>query len=183
MKMVPAWLKIQKLSLLFYLATGVLLLIYALGFISDVYIFYAFGSRELIEFYESMQKVNDALLWKAVFVIIFTVVLLMLELAKHPAGLITLLIVIIIAAVSIFICANSFIVLAQARYDYTALDLSSLDRYIERGAITYNYSTLIYDLGLGGYALFLLSSLFMAITVTLNAFKVHKTVVNEKEGK
>jgi len=171
----PNWLFYQRIGLFLYLAAGVLLLIYALGFVSNVYIFYAYGSNRLVEFYDEMQMVNDGLLWKAVIAISFAVVLFLLRLGKYPAGFVTLIITAVIAAVSIWFCAGSIIELFQARETYSGLDLNSLNRYIERGAISYQYSTLTYDLGLGGYLLFLLSSLFMAITVTRNAFAVRIT--------
>ena len=185
--MLPSWLKFQRVSLFLYLAAGVLLLVYALGFITDVYIFYAYGNNRLIEFYHDMQKINNALLWKALFVIIFSLILFLLELGKRPAGLFTFFMIIIIMAASIFICVNSIVVLTSAREQYAALDLSSLNRYIERGAITYEYSTRTYDIGLGGYSLFLFSSILMTITVIRNAFMVKEAKfeepVSEKEEK
>jgi hypothetical protein len=60
----------------------------------------------------------------------------------------------------------------EVRGKYSALDFSSLNRYIERGTITYRYSTLTYDLGLGIYLLFFCFSLFMAVTIIRNAFTV-----------
>ena len=169
---IPLWLKIQRVSLFFFLASGVLLLIYALGFISDVYLFFAYGNRGLVEFYNEMQAINAGLLWKAVMLIIFAIVLFLLQLDKHPAGLITLILTLLILAASIVFCAGSLLALAEAREKYTALDLSSLNRYIERGAIQYEFSTLTYDLGLAGYALLCLASLFTASIVIRNAIKV-----------
>jgi len=166
---------IQRSGLYLYLAAGVLLLIYALGFISDVYLFYAYGGNALVDFYHEMQVINSGLLWKAVLAIVFALALFFLELGKHPAGLLTLVIAVIIAVASVFLCADSLVLLAEARQKYSSLDLSSLNRYIERGAIKYQYSTLTYDLGLIGYALFLMSTLFMAITVIRNAFTVRVT--------
>ena len=165
------------------MAAGVLLLIYALGFISNVYIFYAYGGKALVDFYHEMQVINSGLLWKAVLAIVFALALFFLELGKHPAGLFTLVIAVIIAAASVFFCVDSLVLLAEARQIYSGLDLGSLNRYIERGAIKYQYSTLTYDLGLGGYALFLLSSLFMAIIVIRNAFTVRVTVSEKGSGK
>ena len=172
------WLHIQRLGLFLYLATGVLLLIYALGFISNVYIFYAYGGSSLVDFYHKMQTVNNSLLWKAVLVIIFTLILFLLELGKHPAGIITVIIAVVIAAASIFFCVDSLVIIADVRRLYTDLDFNSLNRYIERGAIRYEYSTLTYDLGLAGYFLFLLASLFMVTIVIRNAL-----TVNLREGK
>jgi hypothetical protein len=169
----------QRVSLSLFLACGVLLLVYALGFITDVYLFYAYGGNVLVDFYKVMQELNTGLLWKAVTLIIFAVVLFLLELGKHPAGKCTLILALIIGAASLFFAANSLTLLAEARRAYTALDLSSLDRYIERGAIQYQSSTLTYDMGLGGYALLLLSSLFMAAVVTRNAFIVRETFADK----
>jgi len=166
------WLTVQRTGLFLYLGIGVLLLVYALGFISDVYIFYAYGSKALVDFYHEMQSINAALLWKAILIIIFALVLFLLELGRHSAGPITMILTVLIAAASVFLCVQSLSLLVQIRQAYAGLDLSPLDRYIQRGAIQYQYSTLTYDLGMGGYALFLLSSLFMAITVIRNAFTV-----------
>jgi len=166
---IPNLLLTQRLGLFLYLTVGILLLIYALGFVSNVYLFYAYGGRGLVDFYKEMQIVNDALLLKAILAIVFALVLFFLELGKFPAGILTLVITLIIAAASIAFCADSLVVLADARQKYSQLDLSSLNRYIERGAIKYHYSTLTYDLGLGAYLLFLLSSLFMAAAVMRNA--------------
>jgi len=170
----PAWLKIQRISLFLYLASAVLLVIYALGFISDVYIFFAYGNRSLAGFYHEMQEINSGLLWKALLLIIFAVILFLLQLGRHPAGLYTLIIVALFLAAGLFLSAHSLAVLAEARRNYAALDLSSLNRYIERGAIKYRYSTLVFDLGLAGYILFMGSSLFMAASVIRNAFSVRE---------
>jgi len=174
------WLLIQRVSLFLYLAAGILLLIYALGFISNVYIFYAYGNAGLVEFYHDMQEVNDSLLWNAIIVVLFALGLFLLELRKHPAGIFTLIITIIIVIVSVSICVYSLVILADAKLYYSELDLGSLDRFIERGTFKYQYSTLTYDLGLGGYILFLLSSLFMAFCVIRNAFKLK--AVSQREG-
>jgi hypothetical protein len=176
----PGWLKIQRVGLFLYLTFGILLLVYALSYITDIYIFYAYGSKALVDFYSDMQKINTGLLWKAILVIIFSLVMFILQLAKHPAGLITLVVVVVIAAFSILMCIDTFVLLAEARHNYINLDLSSLNRYIERGAIKYQFSTLTWDLGLGGYALFLLSSLFLAAVVMRNAFVVRETVREDK---
>jgi len=108
-----------------------------------------------------------------------------LELTKHPAGIITLILVCLIALVSIFFSIDSIVVLSDAKLDYGALDFYSLDRYINRGTITYETSTVTFNFGFAGYALFLLSSLFMLITVARNAFTVKKcakeVITNEKK--
>ena len=175
------WSKYQRVSIFLYLAAGVFLLVYALGFITNVYLFYAYGSRSLVEFYHDMQKINNIFLWKAILVIVFALLLFMLELGNHPAGVFTLLIVIAITAASIFICVNSFVVLADARQQYSNLDLTSLDRYIQRGTIRYEYSTFTYDIGLGGYILFMLSTLLTAFTIIRNAIKMKEGEGNEQK--
>jgi hypothetical protein len=173
------WITMQRISLFLFLVCGLLLLVYALGFITDVYLFYAYGGKVLTDFYMVMQGINAGLLWKAVTLIIFAVVLFLLELGKHPAGKFTLILALIIGAASLFFAAHSLALLAGVRSVYTALDFSSLNRYIERGAIQYKFSTLTYDLGLGGYGLLLLSSFFMAAVVTRNAFTVPETFTDK----
>jgi hypothetical protein len=170
--MVGLSFKLQRVGMISFFTCGILLLIYALGFISDVYIFYAYGNNVLVDFYQEMQGINAGLLWKAILIIIFALLLIFLELGKHHAGKITLVVVAAISAVCIFFGADSLSIIAAAREQYASLDLSSLNRYIERGAITYRYSTFTYDLGIGAYALFLLSCLFMSVTVICNAFIV-----------
>ena len=169
------WLLFQRLSIFLYMAVGILLLIYALGFVSNVYIFYAYGGKGLVDFYHEMQILNKGLLWKAIAAVCFSFVLLLLELGKHPAGIITLVVTVIITSVSIFFSVDSLAALADARLLYSDLDFNSLNRYIERGAIKYEYSTLTFDLGLAGYSLFLLTSLCMIFTVIRNAFTVKST--------
>jgi len=178
----PKWLFVQKFSLILYFACAVFLLIYALGFISNVYIFYAYGNKSLVDFYDAMQIVNKNFLWKAVLAIVFSVVFFILGLGKYPAGRFTLIITIIICGFSIFFCVNSFISLANSITHYTSLDFSSLNRYIERGAISYNKTTLPYLLGFAGYTLFLLASFFVLITVIKNAVTV-QVLVLDTEGK
>ena len=180
---VQNWLIFQRISLFLYLSAGVLLLIYALGFISNVYIFYAYGSKGLVDFYHEMQVVNDDLLLKAILVIIFSLVLFLLRLGSYPAGIITLIISVIIFGLSVWFCAGSFITLTEAKESYLNLDLSSLNRYIQRGTISYNHSSLTFDMGLGGYLFFMLSSVFMLIIVTCNAFTVRITKDEEGENK
>ena len=177
------WLTMQRISLFLFLACGLLLLVYALGFITDVYLFYAYGGKALTDFYKTMQNINNGLLWKAVALIIFAVLLFLLELGKHPAGKFTLVLALIIGAASLYFAAHSLALLAEVRHTYTGLDLSSLNRYIERGAIQYKSSTLTYDLGLGGYGLLLLSSLFMAFIVARNAFTAPETFADKEAAR
>ena len=167
------WLSIQRFSIFLYLTSGVLLLIYALGFISNEYLFYTYGGKGLEDFYHEMQIVNVSFLWKAVFAVIFSLFLFLLELGKHPAGFFTLIIVCLIAFFSVFFCIDSILILSDVKQQYSSLDFGSLSRYIERGTINYEYSTLTFDLGLAGYTLFLSAALFMAVTVIRNAFKVN----------
>ena len=177
----PQWLQTQRISLFFFLAMGCFLLVYALVFITDVYLFYAYGDRALAGFYQSMQQINTRLLWKAVLIILFAAVLFLLELGKHAAGLFTLIIAAIIAVVSVYFAADSLARLVAARQEYSALDFGSLNRYIERGTIKYSFSTFTYDIGLAGYVFFLCSSLFMAVAVIRNAFVVQETAAGKKE--
>ena len=170
-KRLPNWLIYKRISLFLYLAGAILLLIYALGFISNIYIFYAYGSKGLVDFYNEMQIVNDDFLWKAVIAIIFSLVLFLLQLGKFPAGFFTLIITAVIAAVSVLFCIGSFFTLVEIKEMYLNLDFSSLNRFIQRGTINYSQSTFTFDLGIAGYVLFLASSIFMLITVIRNAFK------------
>jgi len=171
-KRLPNWLIFQRIGLLIYLSCAVLLLIYALGFISNIYIFYAYGSKGLVDFYNEMQIVNDDLLWKAIVSIIFSLALFLLQLKDFPAGVFTLIITFVIAALSVWFCISSFLALLEIKEIYLNLDLSSLNRYIQRGAINYTQSTFTFDLGIAGYILFLISSVFIFITVIRNAFCV-----------
>ena len=169
-KRLPDWLIYQRVGLFLYLAGAVLLLIYALGFISNIYIFYAYGSKGLVDFYNEMQIINDGLLWKAIAAIVFALILFLLQLMNFPAGIVTLIITTVIAAVSVWFCIGSLVVFADIREVYLNLDLSSLNRYIQRGTIKYSQSTFTFDLGIGSYVLFLISSAFMLIIVIRNAF-------------
>jgi len=179
---IQSWLNIQRISLFLYLASGVLALIYALGFISNIYLFYAYGGRSLFDFYNEMQLVNRNLLWKAIIAIIFTLVLFLLELGKHPAGFFTLIITIIITVISVLISVETLLMLINAKAEYSRLEFDSLSRYIQRGTIEYEYSTVTYNLGIGAYALYLVSSLFMAFIVIRNALKLHVTQDETREG-
>ncbi|GHT72146.1 hypothetical protein FACS1894110_26490 [Spirochaetia bacterium] len=165
-------LKVQRTGLFLYLSFGVLFLIYALGFITDTYLFYAYGDKGLADFYREMQRINAALLWRSIWIIVFAVFLFLLELGSHAAGLFTLIVSGIVAAGSLVFSVASALELAAIRVTYRALDLSSLDRYIERGTITYTPSTLTFDLGLALCVLFLCASLFLIINVFYNAFNV-----------
>jgi len=175
----PTWLKIQRASLFMFTISGVLLLVYALGYLSNAYIFYAFGDDRLWEFYMEMQEINTGLLFKAIAAIIFAIVLFILQLNKHAAGIYTLLIAVLICAASLFISVHSLMSIAAIRHEYTLLDLTALDRYIELGSITYEYSTIVFDLGLIGYVLFSVAALFMAATVARNAFMVQESTEGE----
>ena len=181
--MLPKWLKIQRAGLFLFTASGVLLLVYALGYLSNAYIFYAFGDDRLWEFYMRMQEINTGLLFKAVLAIIFALVLFVLQLGKHAAGPYTLAIVTLICAASVYFSVDSILGIAAIRHEYTLLDLTVLDRYIELGSITYRYSTIVFDLGLMGYSLFLAATLFMAAAVARNAFTVREFQGRENRTK
>ena len=168
----PKWLKVQRFSVFIYTAISIALLVYALGFLTNSYIFYAFGDNRLREFYQAMQKINTGLLFKPILAIIFALALFIAQINKHAAGKYTLCIVLLVCAASLFISADSIVKIAAVRNEYTLLDLSELDWYIERGTIAYNYSTAVYDFGLVIYALFPAAALFMAAAVTRNSVTV-----------
>jgi hypothetical protein len=71
--------------------------------------------------------------------------------------------------------------LAAIRHEYTLLDLSELDWYIERGTISYRYSTIIYDLGILKYGFFTSAAAFLLAVVTRNAFKVRDVPIGRKQ--
>lgn len=165
----PRWLRFQRAGLLLYGGLGVLLLVYALGFMTGVYIFFAYGNQSLVAFYRAMQGINAVLLRNALVVIVCALVLFILELWQYAPGIITLLTSAGISAAGLFFSAGSVLTLYGARLEYAALDLSPLDRYIERGTIAYTPSTASYSLGMGLYVLFFCASLFLLVTVLVNA--------------
>jgi hypothetical protein len=181
MKML-SWLGIQRAALFLYLSLGVLLLVYSLGFITDVYLFYAYGNQPLVDFYREMQVINAGLLGKAVLIIIFAVVLFVLQLRNNAAGLFTLIIVLLVSGTSVAFAVDSLLGLSAARSAYTSLDLSYLQRYIDRETIKYTARTLTYDIGFVINLLFMGSSLFLGLVVFFNACRVHEPVL-PKEGK
>jgi hypothetical protein len=108
MKTLP-WLKIQRIGLFLYLSLGVLLLVYSLGFITDVYLFYAYGNQTLIDFYREMQAVNSLLLGKAILIIVFAVILFVFQLQDNAAGLFTLIIVLLVSGIGAALAAGSLL--------------------------------------------------------------------------
>jgi hypothetical protein len=170
---VPRWLRIQRLGLILFGGTGALLLIYALGFLTDVYLFFAYGGRELIDFYREMQGVNSMLLRNVLILIVGIVVLFMLGLRNSAAGLITFWCTALVSIGGIYFSARALIALNRSRLEYAALDLSSLDRYIERGTITYTASAFTYSLGMALYFLCAFAALFLLVTVLVNACTGH----------
>ena len=170
--LIPKWLRVQRLCLFVFFALGILLLAYALGFLTNAYIFFAFGDKALREFYNEMQGINTELLFKAVIAILIALALFMVQINKRAAGRYTLCIMVLICIVSLFISIDSIIKIAVLRHEYTLLDLSELDWYIERGTISYSYSTFVFDLGLIKYGLFAAAAVFMTAVVARNAVTV-----------
>jgi hypothetical protein len=158
-------LTIQRSSLFLFSLLGGLLLVYALGFLTNVFVFYAFGDDLLYDFYEAMQKINSGLLFKALVAILFVLLLWALKLARCPAGRYTLCITFVLCAASIYFSIDSIKLILEMRHEYLALDLSVLDRYIERGTISYRASTTVFDLGFAAYGAFAAASLFFALCV------------------
>ena len=168
------FLKVQRTSLFIFTVTSVLLLVYSLGFLTSAYIFYAFGDERLWEFYMEMQGINTGFLFKAVMAIVFALAMFAMQVNKHVAGPYTVIAVLLVSVASVFFSADSLVRVAAMRQSYTMLDLSSLDRYIELGSISYQYSTLTFDLGIIVYGMFALAAMFMAITVVRNAVTVRE---------
>jgi hypothetical protein len=175
------WLKTQKAGLFLYIAGVALLLVYALGFLTNVYLFYAYGDNTLADFYRVMQQMNNILLWGAMSSCIFTVVLFALELHVHAAGVITLVIVLLVSALTAGFTVVVFSELIRIKAWYTGLDFSSLDRYIERGTITYTFSTITYDTGIVLCVVFFTTALFLAGIVIRNAVTVVEEAGNTGE--
>jgi len=164
---------VQRASLFLFAFSGALLLTYALGYLTNAYIFYAFGDNRLHDFYHEMQRINTGLLLKSLLVIVFALALFALQLNRHAAGFYTLVIAMIVCAASVFMAADSVVKILAIRHEYVLLDLSVLNRYIERGSISYRSSTMVFDFGIAGYALFFASSVFVAASVARNAFAVN----------
>jgi len=162
-----------------FTVTGVLLLVYALGYLTSAYIFYAFGDDVLWNFYMEMQQTNTGLLFKAIVAIVFSLAMFALQLNKHAAGLYTLIVVLLVSAASVLLSVHSLSAILAMRQGYALLDLSVLDVYVELGSIAYRESTIVFELGIIGHTLFALSALFMAATVTGNAVSVKEVSVQE----
>ena len=181
--LIPGWLKIQRVSLFLFAIFGVLLLVHALGYLSSAYIFFAFGDARMGNFYSEMQEINTGLLYRALLAIVFSLLLFILQLGRHAAGRYTLCIAILVSLTSMTVSASALLQIAGNRQNYRMLDLSALDRFIELGTIRYRESTIVFDLGIAGYALFFLAALFMAIAVARNAFSVTEQLpVPEKKS-
>jgi hypothetical protein len=167
-----SWLLAQQAGLYGYAAGAVLFLVYALGFVTQSYVFYAYGDRALSAFYQTMQTVNAALLRESVLCCVFAVVLFLLELNRHAAGLVTLVMTLAVCAATAFFAVQSLVSCIGLKAAYTELDLSALDRYIQRGTISYTPSTTVYTIGIVLSAAFAAVALFIAVTVAKNAFTV-----------
>ncbi|MCL2879565.1 MAG: hypothetical protein FWF29_04900 [Treponema sp.] len=163
---------LQKTGMALFFICGVFMLVYAMGFVSAVYVFFAYGNKQLLEFYNEMQAVNKGLLWKAIAVILLALFLYILELNRHPAGPITLILTVIVCAAGLVISVQTLALLAGLRREYSGLDLTVLKRYIDRGTIRFKYSTFVYDMGLALYAALALVSVFTAAAVTRTAMTV-----------
>jgi hypothetical protein len=185
-KALPRWLIVQRAALIAYGALGVLLLVYALGFITNVYLFFAYGDRELNVFYREMQGINIILLRNAIIIIITALIFMGISLARNAAGIITVLVTMVLSAFSAFLSVNAVRSLNESRLRYSVLDLSSLDIYIERGTISYTSSALTYNMGMALYALFICVIVFLLVAVFSNACVSHETApcgVPEAAGK
>jgi hypothetical protein len=176
-----SWLAIQRIGLFLYFSFGLLLLVYSLGFITDVYLFYAYGDQKLIDFYREMQMVNRGLLGKAVLFILFALVLFILGLRDNAAGLFTLTLALLVFGAGAALAVDSILRLFAARTSYTNLDLSCLQKYIERGTIKYTASTITYDIGFAINLLFTGLSLFLGTVVFFNACHVHTPIISKGE--
>jgi hypothetical protein len=160
---------LQRALLIAYTACACLFLVYALGFLTSTYVFFAYGGQELADFYDVMQWVNRGLLWKAVLCIVFGVLLFALELSKYPAGIITLIVTCLVCLATLAINVLTLIELIRDKAEYAALNFSALDVYIERGTISYTPSALTYDLGLCLCLAFSAAVIFLALVTVLNA--------------
>jgi len=179
----PPWLRVQRLAVFLYFASGVLLFVHALGFITNTYVFYAYGDKILQAFYNDMQLTNLDLFWASLLAIIFAVILLLLDLHHHAAGPVTLVISAGITGASALLFWRTLCFLSWAKEDYLSLDLSSLDRYIKRGALEYKPSIFIYDSGLALDFVLLAATIFLAAAVFRNAFCVKDAELSVEAGK
>jgi hypothetical protein len=99
-------------------------------------------------------------------------VLFLLELNRHAAGVVTLVMTLAVCAATAFFAVRSLISCIGLKAAYTELDLSALDRYIQRGTISYTASTTVYTIGIVLSTAFAVVALFIAVTVAKNAFTV-----------
>ena len=172
-------IKIQRIVLFGFLGLAVLSLVYALGFLTNTYLFFAYGDKQLNDFYKEMQQVNTRFLWQAVTVIVLAVLLLLLDLKRHIAGIVTLCVSLVFSLAACITSVLGIVELMQLKAKYASLDLTSLNRYIERGTISYEYSTLTFDLGIIMFAVLALTAVGLAAVVFRNAV----TVVEPEENK
>jgi hypothetical protein len=169
---VPRWLFIQRTGLYLYFITGMFLLIYTLGFVTNIYLFYAYGDQELNYFYQDAQDINRDFLIKSIGIIIFAAVFFFLELKNHAAGFVSLILGSVLSVLGVIFSIYNMLDLFFIRGSYLDLDLSSLNRFIERGTISYSFSTLTFDLGIALNGLFIGVSLFFAMSILINALTV-----------
>jgi len=132
-------MKIQAGLVYSVVAVSALIFALYLGFMTQYYDLFIYGTDELYEFYLQLQVFNKEAFRIALQIMLLAVILMTFQLSKHRPGLLGM---IYVPAITIYISLRSLPLLddlSKYRLDYIASDFTSMEEYTP--------STLAFDIG------------------------------------
>lgn len=133
-------MKIQAGLVYSVVTVSVLIFVLYLGFMTQYYDLFIYGTDELYEFYRQLQVFNKEAFSIALQIVLLAVILMTFQLSKHRPGLLGM---IYVPVITIYISLSSLPLLddlSKYRHDFLASDFTTMDEYTP--------STLAFDIGL-----------------------------------
>jgi hypothetical protein len=161
----------QKYLTLIYFIIAIVLFVYALGFMTNIYKLFYNGNLDTLNYYKSIQPFNKELFDQIIKFIIFGVLFFIFQFRKHIVGLLGLILAFITTIYTSVYSALYLVELLDFKKKYNALDLTKVKKY--------EPSNLVFDLGTVLLSLMTVVSIALLVIVILNVIKNNKKETQE----
>jgi hypothetical protein len=151
-------LNTQKVLTHVILAVAIISAVYALGFMTNLYVLYFDGTMETGDFYQRVQTLNSQVFTSAVICVIYAILLRGFGLSKKLPDISAMILVVIGSIYTIIRAVSMIILIPQYAALYNGLDFSKMDEYVK--------SFTVFNLGL---AIFYTWTILLAVYLILCA--------------
>jgi hypothetical protein len=136
---------IRKTSSRLLIVTAIVAFVFGLGFMTGFYKLFYDGTNEMYLFYKDVQVLNNLIFDSALYLVVFSLLLIPLDVFKKELKLYSIVIVVVLALSTVI---NSLAVFEQTtifKDVYTAIDFSVIESYTE-STFVFTFSYIVFTI-------------------------------------